>query len=290
MKSSLLCSALLKSVPRPFAPRHMARGMKGKHSRQSRRPPIPKRGTRAAASFFGSWQEINRFFSFVMHLVGHVDAAAERAHTVLVEVEDDQSKRDKMVEEWKGRRSAADSLRQNRQFFLEAIFVRHIENFLNYLSSLLYEIFVQRPETLRTSDKIEVASVLKHDSIESLVRDIAERKVEALSYSSFKDLTDFFEERFHITIADASTIRSLSEAIEIRNISVHNRCIINKRFVSRLALDDKQLGQKRELYIHDLDQLVPLLSRTARALDKIAATKLKLKGVRFTTLDRDKPA
>jgi hypothetical protein len=241
----------------------------------------PKRGTKAAEGFYESWGQINRFFYFVLHLVGHTDEAAERAHKALVDIEDDEVKKQGMIEEWKKRVSATQTLRENRQFFVEVIFIRHVENFLNYLSSLLYEIFTQRPETLRSSDKIEVASVLRHDSVESIVRDLAERKVEALSYSSFTDLVEFFNERFNLQLATTDEIQQISESIEIRNISVHNRCVINKRFISRVHISGEQIGKKRNLYSNDLDRLVPMLARLVKTIDRAASSKLRLRGVRF---------
>lgn len=257
--------------------------MPGKNQNKSRSIAIvsPKRGTKAAEGFYESWSQIHRFFNFVLHLVGHTDFAAEHAHKVLVETESDEVKKQEMIEGWKKRVSATQALRENRQFFVEVIFVRHVENFLNYLSSLLYEIFTQRPETLRSSDKIEVASVLRHDSVESIVRDLAERKVEALSYSSFADLVEFFQERFNLQLATTDEIRQISEAIEIRNISVHNRCVINKRHVSRVHISDEQIGRRRDLYSTDLDRLVPMLAQLVKTIDRAAASKLRLRGVRF---------
>lgn len=128
-----------------------------------------------------------------------------------------------MEEKWSSRKGPADELKANRQLLIETILVRHIEDFINYLSAVLFEIFTTRPETLKSSDKVEVSKVLEHDSIESLVREIAENKVDSLSYSSFSKMSDFFEERFNIAIASKEDIESIKEFIEIRNIFVHNR-------------------------------------------------------------------
>jgi hypothetical protein len=199
----------------------------------------------------------------------------------LVETEHNEAKRQEMLTTWARRQSAADALRENRQLLLEIVLVRHVENFLNYLAALLYEIFTQRPETLRSSDRVEVANVLRHESIESLVRDIAEGKVESLLYSSFQDVADFFQERFKISVADPAPFVALLEAIETRNISVHNRCVMNRRFVTRLGLEEDAVGKRRDLYITHLDALVPLLATVVRVLDRRAASKLRLRGVRF---------
>ena len=243
--------------------------------------PLPKTGTSSAKDFYASWQDINRLFDFVLYLAGNSDRVARIAHDAIVSVEDDEQKKAQMEAEWKGRPTALDELKRNRQLFVETILVRHIENFINYLSSVLFEIFIARPETLKSSDKVEVAKVLEHESIDSLVREIAETKVDALSYSSFAKLSEFFSDRFHISLAPNEDISFIHEYIEIRNISVHNRCFINKRFIARTGLDHSALGKKKELYGGDLDRLIPKLVEVVKHVDVTVRRKLKVKGVRF---------
>jgi hypothetical protein len=244
--------------------------------------PVPRTGTNAAKEFFASWHDINRLFDFVLSLVGNAERVAVIAHEALVQT-GDPIKKAEMEAEWKGRRSAVDELKANRQLLLETILVRHVENFLNYLSSVLFEIFTARPETLKSADKVEVSAVLQHDSFESLVREIAENKVDSLSYSSFGTLAKFFEERFHIKIAEDSDIEFIGGYIEVRNISVHNRCYINKRFISRMHLDVSEIGKKKHLYGPDLEVLIPKLAEIVKGVDVAVRRKMKVKGVRFRT-------
>jgi hypothetical protein len=241
----------------------------------------PKLGTSSAKDFYSSWHDINRLFDFVLHLAGRSDHVAEIAHKAIVSVEDDEEKKQEMEAKWKERRSALDELKRNRQLFVETILVRHVENFINYLSSVLFEIFVTRPETLRSSDKVEISKVLEHESIDSLVREIAEIKVDALSYSSFAKLSEYFEDRFHIALASNEDVALIHKYIEMRNISVHNRCYINKRFISRTGLDESSLGKKKELYSNDLDVLIPKLAEVVKSIDLAVRKKMKVKGVRF---------
>lgn len=239
-------------------------------------------GTKAAKDFFSSWRDINRLFDFVLLLVGSAEHVAKTAHQALIDTEDDETKRAEMEAKWKSRRSSLDELKANRQLLLETILVRHVENLINYLAAVLYEIFTSRPETLKSSDKVEVSEVLAHDSIEALVREIAEAKVDSLSYSSFSKLSEFFEERFRIRISDEADVKLIHEYIEIRNISVHNRCYINKRFISRMSLTPTEIGKKKELYGKDLDMLIPKLAEVVKAMDVIVRQKMKVKGVRFS--------
>jgi hypothetical protein len=242
---------------------------------------VPKTGTASAKDFYSSWHDINRLFDFVLYLAGSADKVSELAHRAIVSVEDDTEKKAEMESKWKSRQSALDELKRNRQLFVETILVRHIENFINYLSSVLFEIFVSRPETLKSSDKVEISKVLEHESIDSLVREIAETKVNSLSYSSFAKLAEHFQDRFHISLASAEDVAFIHEYIEIRNISVHNRCCINKRFIARTGLDESKLGKKKELYGGDLDRLIPKLVEVVAKIDLAVRRKMKVKGVRF---------
>ena len=214
-----------------------------------------------------------------------MDAMTERAHEVLQDTEHDSTKKAERDKEWKTRTKMVDELKQNRQFLLEVVLTRHVENYLNYLSELLSEIFQQRPETLRSSDKVEMAEVLRHDTLESFVRAAAERKVESLSYASFESLNEFFEDRLGLMLFPAAVVPDVVEATETRNISVHNRCRINDRFCKRTGTDRSLMGQKKDLYITYLDSFVPLVFASVKTLDGKARKKLKLKGSRFSISD-----
>lgn len=249
----------------------------------TKQPSIPKTGTKAAKDFYNSWKDINRLFYFVLNMVSRSEHVAKTAHEALISIEQDETKKLEIIKEWESRKGAVDELKNNRQLLLETILVRHVENYINYLSSVLFEIFIARPETLRSSDKVEVSKILEHDSIDSLVREIALTKVDSLSYSSFSKLADFFNDRFKISIAKHEDVISIHEFIEIRNISVHNRCFINSRFISRMGIDSSYLGQKKNLYLQDLEKLTPLLIENVKVIDRLIRRKLKIKGVRFTS-------
>ncbi|HTC20242.1 MAG TPA: hypothetical protein VK859_05295 [bacterium] len=239
----------------------------------------PQVGTLAGKDFFLTLTQITNFFTFVISMVGTVDGAAKIAHDVLFEFEAEPAKKERMKEEWEKRKSAAQGLSENRQFLLEVVLVRQVENFLNYLSSLLNEIFIQRPETLKSSEKIELSAVLNHNSIEDFVKTCAEKKVEALSYASFKELRNYFEERFSLTLVTEQEFPILNEAIEIRNISVHERCIINNRFISKTGCDPALKGKKKVLGIEYLEKIIDLITSLVIEIDKEALSELKLNGI-----------
>jgi len=58
---------------------------------------------------------------------------------------------DKDVEESGAkRRKMIDVVKDNRLFFLETMLTRHVDNYLNFLSSLLFDIFTQDGKPLKS--------------------------------------------------------------------------------------------------------------------------------------------
>lgn len=244
-------------------------------------PAFPKVGTRAAQQFYKSWSTVKCFMEWVLIMTVKIDDTAKIARDTLIETASSAEERRELQARWEGTGTMMDVLHANRQLFLEVVLVRHVENYLNYLSSLLFEIFTQRPETLRSSETVEVATVLNHDTLDDLVRTLAEKKVGALSYSSFQDLADFFQQRFGLQLFDEKDVPTVVEAVETRNISVHNRCVINRRYCRRTGADSSRIGQIRSLLPTDVDRLCELCFESVKRLDKETRAKLKLRASRF---------
>jgi len=253
-----------------------------KRSRRAQAAPLPKTGTGAAERYFAVYTDVNRFLNWLLHLSSYAEHVRKTASDVLVKTSHSEAEKRKLRKEAQSP-GPLDELKRQRQLLIEIVLVRHTEAYLNYLADLLFEIFTQRPETLRSSDRVEVARVLQHTSIRELVHELAQRKIDSLSYSSFSDLAGFFIDRFGLEIAPAQSRKIIVEAVETRNISVHNRCIINERYIARTKGDPKQLRKPKKLGIEDLELVVPILLKSVRVLDRSARKKLKLRGVRFNS-------
>lgn len=240
---------------------------------------LPGSGTEALQSYLKSFAQINEFLHFVLGMVSHIERTAKKMRELKVVLEKVVPPEESVSEtEWRG---PLEDLKKHRQLFLEILLVRHVENYLNFLSSLLRVVFLSRPEVLRSAEKIDLETVFRHASIDDLVKTVAERKVESLSYSSFSDLAAYFDEKFHIELVRSDDLSTVVEAIETRNISVHNRCVVNQRFVTRTGLSEAKIGKTRSLGIEDVERIAVVLTRSALAVDKAARKSLSVRGVRF---------
>ena len=254
--------------------------VKAKSKRETTTPSVPKVATAACHGFFESWATINAFYNFLLNLVAHIERVATISHEVLVDTAHDDDEKQRLLDNWAERESAVAMLKSHRQFLMEVVLVRHLENYLAFLASLLSEIFITRPETLRSAEKIAVEDVLRHGSIEELIRDLSERKVNSLTYLSLQDLAEYFDTKLGLELIGHAHIQHLIEAAEIRNISVHNRCIVNERFIERTGLQTLKVGAKFQLYVDRIDELIPILAEEARSLDQRARAHLGLKAIR----------
>lgn len=170
---------------------------------------------------------------------------------------------------------------EQQQFLMEAFLTRYVDNYLAYVSGLLFEIYTQRPETLKTQEKIEIEFVLSHGTMSELVQGIAERRVAAVSYRSFEDLVDYFAEAFKLELVEPALLPVVVEAIETRNLSVHNRCVINDRYLKRTKQSLTLLGTRRDVRLKQVLEISRVLSASCRRVDALARKKLRLRGRRF---------
>ena len=253
------------------------------YTRNHHKLRIPRVGTIPCQDFYNTYLRIDSFFLWILYMASRLDEM-EEADDKLLELLEDPKIEQEVRERRSKRKKMAEVVKENRQFFLETMLVRHVDNYLNYISSLLFEIFTQRPETLKSSEKIEIETVLICETIRDVVRTFAERKVESLSFSSIRDLYDFFKDRFKLELFPQKQMPFVVEAIETRNISVHNRGIINKRYVSKTDADSGSIGTVRELLISELDKFIQIFLESVNAVDQSARKKLKIKG-RLLKLD-----
>ena len=242
---------------------------------------FPRSGTLAARDYWVSFEEINLFAAFILRMASHIEHLAPIMVNMELTLANTAEERQKITAKQESWRGPLSELSAHSQFYNEAFLVRHVENYLSYLSALLFEVFQERPETMRSSEKVELDFVLEHRSYDSLVQGLAEKKVEALSYSSFERLSQFFQDQFHLSICTSKDLPLIREAIETRNISVHNRCRISRRYLEKVPETKWKLGSTRYLGIADIDLLVPALHKAVSQLDREARHHLRLPGIRF---------
>lgn len=263
--------------------RVMVSTMQASRERPLKFKRAPRTGTRAAENYFSAYRQTTDFMKWILR-VTHLAEGARDIAGRFVDITTSPDTRATLAS-LANSPSPGQELREHRQLVMETILTRYVDAFLNYLGELLFTIFTQRPDTLKSSDQVEVARVLEHSTIAALVEELASRKVSALTYRSFADLAKFFEERFKLRVASDNDIPTVVDGVETRNLIAHNRSIMNERYLHRTGRPHDLLGQRRELWGETVFGIADTMAVTVAALDRSARKQLKLRGVKFSSGD-----
>ena len=227
-------------------------------------PAPPSRGTSAGHAYFKVASSDFRLFHFIIDsvLVGDwVSYVTDQALGGKEEYKDlDPAK---LATANPGSRTRF--LRTQRQILLEMFVSRLVDNFQSYLVDLIRLVLRSRPTMLSTSQQsLTLEELLKYGSIEELVHDVIERKVNSLSYEGFTEL--------HAWCAD-------------RGIIAHNRGIVDERYVRIVGSPRFALGAHRALEMDDLFDALGILHRVVFETDEAA---IQTFGLSSTTMVEEK--
>ena len=144
---------------------------------------------------------------------------------------------------------------------------RATESFDLYLTTILRDIFLSRPEMLKSDGAIDIATIIEAGNYEDLIWQIVERRVHDLSYKPLSELRKFIESRTGIDLfPSAEAFQATVVASEVRNLIAHNDCQVNDLFRVRTK------GFAMPLEISNTGRIMigdDWLRRTSYALDHI---------------------
>jgi hypothetical protein len=157
----------------------------------------------------------------------------------------------------------------------EMIFCRAVDNFLGFISELLALIFTTKPHTLKSSEVVRVADVLKYSTMDELVWALADRRVTRLSYQGMSELAKDLKDKlgFELFSHEAQLERTVL-IVELRNLLIHNRGVVNRIFLSKLSNFPTKLGEK--VILKDVFQDIYYLTKLVVEIEKRATEKFGL--------------
>ena len=172
-------------------------------------------------------------------------------------------------------------LKSFAEYQSENMLIRFADNFLCFVSEIIQACIHKRPELLRSNEQVKVDEVLKFTSYRQLVSYLTDRKINELSYGGLKDIADYLMQRLGVPLVTSKEESALlNVGIELRNISTHNRGIVNDLFLRRLPEVPHGYNFTKGKRFHaGYDELAPLANNMcaiAKRLDDLCATKFGL--------------
>lgn len=161
-----------------------------------------------------------------------------------------------------------------RQIQFEYLVCFCVDNLNNYLADTLRFIFLSKPETLRSSDKIEVSEVLKYNTIEEFAGYLAIKKADELTYGGIERMKKYMIDTIGLKlITSPEDSEILSRAVAFRNVIVHNRGKVNERYMKETNNKDLQLGERLSIEKNDIVEIWKSLPRIAELINEAVSEK-----------------
>ena len=232
----------------------------------------PELATAPCARFFDCDEEMSDFFIFFVRWTRRPDEMYE--DVVKIAYQDEPEKLKELLAEPMGGQAR---IKRFGRFVIGMMLVRGADNFLTYVSELLALVFTSRPETLKSGETVRLDEILQHSTMDDLVKRLAERRVERLSYQGMRDLQKDLSEKlsFELFPSPESLVRAV-RVIEIRNLLVHNRGIVNRAFQTKTGDSSVALGTLIRLSPRDVVSELDFLARSVLEMDERAALKFGL--------------
>ena len=177
---------------------------------------------------------------------------------------------------------ASQKLQAFEQIQCQMLFSRVVDNFLVYLSDLTALVYQAQPNLLKTEAPVTAEFVLQHATIEDFVSALAERRVSQLSREGVRPLAQKLSKQWGLTLfPEEKVLKSISNIVEIRNLIVHNRGIVDRAFIDKVeTLSDEpfpyKVGEQFELVVGTVTNVLTRLSACAFGMDKLVAEKFGL--------------
>jgi hypothetical protein len=257
----------------------------------------PERATEQAAEYFNAAKKELELFHFIVGTIVHIDFVAYKAKRALEEDEKMQeedsyeSPEDPIKEPNDLLKSnpgeATRALRRSRQELLELFLGRSVDNFQTYVVSIIRAALRKQPKILSDSKyELDVKSILDHASIESLLYDLVERKVDDLSYRGFEDLQSWCLKHGIPLTAPTGKLAEVIELIATRNLIGHNRGVVDQKYLRIAKASRFQAGERRKLKPDELFAAIALLGQIVEATDRAVATSFGLEILPLEKLDK----
>ena len=168
------------------------------------------------------------------------------------------------------------SLESHDHYMSKLALANSVDSFLVYLREILTEVFLAKPETLKTSAEVRVDWVLEHKSMGELVAAIAAKRIERLTFEgSLALITHFSKLGVPLTTTDHQ-LKQLSLLIESRNVIVHNRGFINEIFLRRIPDHPGKVGDAIQLSFDDTSKARWFLNNLVCVFDRRVSKKFNL--------------
>lgn len=172
---------------------------------------------------------------------------------------------------------APESLTENQEgkILARILFSSFVDNFETYLSDLLYEIFLAKPVTLKSSQKVTIEEVLSCSDLEEFINYWAKQKLSKLQKGSVKGFIKENKQISDLGVLGKSEQDEIEKILQIRHLYSHRNGIVDEKFLQYFS-DQFSANSEHQMATSEICDKLSYLADIANRIDLAAINKYQL--------------
>lgn len=155
------------------------------------------------------------------------------------------------------------------------LFSSVVDNFETYLSDILFEIYLAKPETLKSDQMVKVEDVLNCSDIQEFVTFWAKQKIGKLQKGSVKGFIADNKQIKDLNVIDANEQNEIEKILQVRHLYSHRNGVIDDKFLKYFPTG-YSYGIEHQMSIDEILDKIVYLTDTVNRIDNTAIQKYSL--------------
>ena len=164
---------------------------------------------------------------------------------------------------------------QEGKILTRILFSSFSDNFETYLSDLLYEIFLAKPQTMKSKQSVTIEEVLNCSDLQDFVKYWAKEKLGKLQKGSVKGFIEDNTQIKELKVIDKAKQDEIEKILQIRHLYIHRNGIVDEKFIQHFP-GQFPLNSEHIMPISEICDKLCFLAEVVNDIDNAATAKYKL--------------
>ncbi|WP_445755977.1 AlbA family DNA-binding domain-containing protein [Polaribacter sp.] len=162
------------------------------------------------------------------------------------------------------------------RILMRILFSSCADNIETYLSDLLYEIYLAKPESLKTKEQtVTIKEVLDCSDIQEFIIYYAKKKLSKLQRGSIKGFISENKQLSSLNVISQAKEEHIDKILQIRHLYAHKNGIVDEKFLQHFP-DEYAINDSHEMSLDTFLTHINYLASIANTIDKAAIQKYNL--------------
>lgn len=164
--------------------------------------------------------------------------------------------------------------RPEGKMLMRILFSSCADTFETFMSDLLYEIYLAKPQTLKSDAPVTVKEVLDCSDMQEFISRYAKDKLKKLQRGSVKGFISDNKAIKSLNVFDATRQEEIEKILQIRHLYTHQNGIIDEKF--RKSFPANKLNDEYQMTLDEFLHRFEYLAQAIEAVDEAARKDFKL--------------